>query len=61
MKQLKKFSCGLEISSRTGANDLELLLPLANSIIENWKIGTFEQIMLIKNNQQIGYNQIYEY
>jgi len=41
--------------------NIELLLPLANSIIKYWKIGTFEQIMLIKNNPEIGYNQVYEY
>lgn len=46
---------------RTGAIDLELLTPLANSIIANWKIGTFDLENLLKNNQQMVYNQAYEY
>ena len=34
--------------------NIELLLPLANSIIEHWKIGTLEQIMLIKIIKKSG-------
>ena len=48
-------------AGRTGAMNIELLLPLANSIIENWKIGTFDLQTLLKNNQKMVYNQAYEY
>lgn len=48
--------------SRTGANDLELLTPLADSIILNWDLGHFDpKILTIQSQNQYNYNQLYEY
>ncbi len=49
-------------TSRTGANDLELLTPLADSIISNWDLGHFDpKILTIQSQNQYNYNQLYEY
>lgn len=46
--------------SRMGANDIELLLPLAESIISNWDREHFDpKILTIQLHKQ--YNQLYEY
>jgi len=50
---------------RTEAKELELLLPLADAIITDWKIDVFDQNILkidpASNNDKIGYNKLWEY
>lgn len=54
-------------TSRTGAMNIEpfgfaqgeLFLPLANSIIENWKIGTFDPEIFIRKAETHPTNYVF--
>lgn len=41
--------------------NIELLTPLADSIIKHWKIGAFESEILIQNEQVLSFGNNADY
>lgn len=48
-------------SGREGAMNLEQLLPLAESIFENWDVEKFDESMLVPVSAGVEHESFYKY